>query len=286
MRLSLPRWLAPTVVALSLTATARAEAPPDSPVHDEAELFSPATIAEANRQIDEIRRALGVRLFVDTVKEAPEAERKRFRFLWSRQVNQLLAQQAEKRAQETGVPGIYIVICLKPKDVHVITWPADEDLGFSAHDCEALRREFVHFLRQESPDKTLLAAIAKVRGTLEANRIGAGRSRTSEFLVVGLIAGLLALSAVLYLARRQVRRSAGESPESAGQPDFQAARWGSMFGMPAALWAYDRLFRTVPTGTVPPPSVEPLLAEDEPAEKGPDEQAPADDPSENAPVTP
>jgi hypothetical protein len=86
-----------------------------------------------------------------------------------------------------------------------------------------------------------------------------------------LVGSLLVLWLVLLLLRsRQVRRAAKGGPPA---PLYQPALMGGLFGVPAAFWVHDQLFRSIPPepGAVEPAPdlpVAPAVAQRQPGDEG------------------
>jgi hypothetical protein len=274
----------PAICLACLTCTARAEERA-SPIRDEAGLFRADAIVQAELQIDDIRRTYGRNLFVDTVKSTAPHEQKWFRFLATRQVNRILEQQAQKRAAETGLDGIYVVICNDPKDVHVVVRPAD-DPAFTPHDANTLRLTIVRRLQDSGPDLALLALIRQVQSILQAHATrGQSTSVVNEFVLASLLGGVVGLWLLLCLIRFKMRaRHASDSIEQSAEERARRgpALLGAMFGFPAGHWLYDKLYPSSAQSAGPLPAPEPLaVVEGEDAES-----SPVDERAEDAPVAP
>lgn len=283
---SVPQRLLPVICLACLASAAQAE-DRTSAIRDEAGLFRVDAIAQAERQIDDLRRTYDRRVFVDTVKSVPPHERKWFRFLWTRQANRLLEEQARKRARESGVDGIYIVICNDPKDVHVVVQPA-EDPAFTRHDAEELRRTLVRRLQDSGPDVALLASVRQVGAALQAHATrGQSTSVINEFVLVGLLGGGLGLWMVLSIIRYKMRAGRAIDERAADRACETPALLGAMFGSPTGQWLYDKLY-PCPI-RMPEPVAEPqppASLEGNGTEKAEMERPPADEHPEDAPMVP
>ncbi len=276
--------LLPTLGLVCLANAARAEERA-APIRDEAGLFHADAVVRAEQLIDEIRHNYGRNLFVDTVKSSPPHERKLFRFLWTRQVNRILEEQAQKRAREAGLDGIYVVICNDPKDVHVVVQPAD-DPAFTQHDAETLRRTTARRLQDSGPDAALLAVAEQVRSTLHAHaRRGQSKAIVHEFVLGGILAGgvglWLALCAIRYKIRIRDPITANEVGAAEGARQ-RPALLGALFGSPAGHWIYDKLYPKASPGPQTPPE----LSGGEVVDKIELASAPVDEQPEDAPVSP
>lgn len=235
------RYVGMIACVVSLTSSARAE-DASSPIRDEAHLFHADAIVRAEERIDALRRAYGHKLFVETVATVAPRERKLFRFLWTRQVNRILEEQAAKRADAAGVDGIFVVICNDPKDIHIVVRPA-EDPDFTRHDAENLRRSIARRLQESGPDAGLLALTEQVRTILKAHATrGQSTSVVNVYILLGLVGGGVGLWLVLALVRFKMR--AGQvGMVGVGETALHGpALLGAMFGSPAGAWIYDKLY--------------------------------------------
>lgn len=290
MTSAFPRGL--SLIALACLASGvRAESKPPV-IRDDAGLFHKATIARVEERIAEIRGAFDHNLFVRTVESASARPRRFFPFLLSRpQANRLLEEQARKYADEAGVRGIYVVICKHPRDVHVIVRPED-DPEFTHYDAEAVRRTLARRLDDSSSDAALLALVDQVQSLLQAHAERGLSSVANDVVLVGVLGGGLALWGLLVTIRFRMRRRQPETL-SAEDASMQAratpALLGAMFGYPAGMWIYDKLY-PCPAGT-PLPLCEPqpeatTLRDDESLERNAAEEHPHEEHAEDAPVSP
>jgi hypothetical protein len=237
-------WLRPCFVSLigllCMATTAAAESR-DGAIRDDAGLFHAAAIDRAEQRIDEIHRKFDRRVFVRTVAAA--TQRRWFPFLRTPQVNRMLEEQARGYADESGLSGIYIVICNRPRDVHVVVRPQD-DGEFSRRDVESLRRTLAASLHDKGADRALLAALDQVQELLQQHATRGPAVVVNDFVLGSLLAsgvGLwLLLRLIRYRLRSQERAGSRERPE---EPSARAksALFGAMFGWPAGLWIYDKM---------------------------------------------
>ena len=276
---TLPRLL--LVLGLAcLASAARAEEPPAA-VRDDAHLFDADAVARAEKEIDDIRHAFDRNVFVRTVARH---ERKRFWFLRTPQVNRLLDAQARQIADEVGADGIYIVVCQEPRDVHVIVRPGDDPL-FNRHDAEALRSAAALHLSKGGSDAALLALVEQVRATLQSNVArGPSTSVLNEFALAAILSSGIALWLVLRIVHFKMRAAHPTEETATERTRETPALLGAMFGFPAGLWIYDKLY-PCPSGA-PAPLCEPEPSpppEGESAEHAEDHSA--DERTEDAPVS-
>jgi TPM domain len=283
------QYALPVICLVFLASITRAEGKV-SPIRDEAELFRADTLAKAEQQIGEIRRKYDRNLFVETVKSVPPSQRKWFHFLGTRQVNRILEEQARKLADESSADGIYVVICNDPKDIHVVVRPADDSL-FTPRDGETLRRSIVRGFKDNDADQALLALVRQVQTTLQTNTTrGQSTAVVSEFVLAGLIGGGVGLWLVLCIVRYKMRarRAVRETEENAEEQARQTpALLGAMFGFPAGLWIYDKLYpRPVKVSFSLPERQTSAVLKGDGAEKTIVERPPLEERSEDAPMVP
>jgi hypothetical protein len=242
-------FLLSLVAALALALPRPGRADVNTPtVVDDARLFGPETIAQAERQIDEIRRTYQRDLLIETVEALPRPRKWWLRFWARRQVNRALADLARERAQDAAVDGLCVLICKDPRGVSVVAWPEGHGQEITAEDCEQLRTQVVRDL-QGDPDQALLNAVAKARNLfhhrLAAERAGS-RDGVNIFLVAVIMLALLGVWLTLCLVR--LRLNAGHRPALADQAP---GLLGYMFGSMAGHWIYDRLFQAGPAPLAP-----------------------------------
>ncbi len=277
-----------TVICLACLAKAAPAEERVAVVHDEAGLFRADAIARAEQQIDDIRQTYHRYLFVETVKSASPSKWHWKWFLRTREVNQLLQEQAEKRADASGADGIYVVICNDPRAVHVVVRPAD-DPAFTPHDAETLRRTIARLPRDSSPNEALSEVVRQVQSILRASATrGQSTSVVSEFVLAGVLGGGLGLWLVLGLIRYKMRSDGADDPieeTTEVQVRRRPALMGAMFGFPAGHWIYDKLYPSPAQGAALMPLREtPVEAEGNGNEKTDTEGPPADERVEDAPI--
>jgi hypothetical protein len=288
MTSALPRVLF-ALCGVCLASAARADEHV-SPIRDDAHLFHADAIARAEARIAELHRTFDRRLFVQTVASASPQQRRLFPFLWTPQVNRLLEEQARKLAKQSGVPGIYVVICTQPRDVHVIVEPGD-DPHFTPRDADALRRSLARRLHDSGADASLLALVDQVQATLQVHAARGAISFVDDFVLLTLLGGGLGLWFLLCLIRYKLRGRQAVDAARSGEPNRtdDAALLGAMFGCPAGMWIYDKLYPCPASAAGPlcePPAEPTLPPVDENVEAMDDQRHPLDEPAEDAPVSP
>ncbi|MFO0880473.1 MAG: hypothetical protein U0840_24270 [Gemmataceae bacterium] len=229
---------------LLVFAVAAAPEPAAPPVFlDREHLFGPEAIERVTQVAEDLREQHGVGLVVETMAAAPNLSPDKVRTMKSRAVIQALRDEAQNRADELGVRGLYVLITQEPRHVTVIAYPADRERDWetSDHKREKLRKALSQMDRHD-PDRTLVRAIEEFRGSLGEPKRPSPMDLLPPLIVCG---GLLALWLVLLLLRRQLARN--DRPLATYQP----AMLGNIFGVPAGFWIYDRLFASERPLTVP-----------------------------------
>lgn len=260
-------------------------------VRDDAGLFQADSIARAEQGIAEIREMFDRNLFVQTIASASPRQRRLFPYLRTPEVNRLLKEQAAKYADESGVPGIYVVICTRPRDVHVIVRP-EGDPQFTRHDAEALRRMLARRLADSAPDAALLAVVEQVHDLLQAHATRGAASLTNDFVFASILGGGAVVWILLVMIRFNMRKRQSEEPggKDAALPARTApALLSAVFGFPAGMWIYDKLY-PCPAGTplsLCEPELEPAPKREEQSMEDTDSgQHPQEKRTEDAPVSP
>jgi hypothetical protein len=258
-------------------------------VKDGAGLFSPAAVARADEQIAQIRETYGCDLVIETVGALPKTDRRWFRFLYAREVNRFLADWARDRARDEEVDGIYVVVCKEPRSVITVVYPPAQEQTFAPGDCAQLRRQFAHHLGRSGPDQALLDGVSEARNLLETRHRENAAPPANLVLVGGIIAGVLGFWVVLGLMLRGLGAADTGSAyqEIRGRGVLLPALLGSLFGVPAGYWIYDKLFLGGPRPATTPAGPEPVTGvrpEPVPEEKEPVTEEAVDEPQGNAPV--
>ncbi len=240
------------MLTILLAGSALAAGPPSRPaVIDKAKLFSPQAVERANQRIATIQKDYHIGLYVDTLTELPDIDPAKFRSMGTRQRDRLYHDIAEERADAEGIDGIYVLVTTNPGNVVLVGWPGRRDVenipleqggGLSYTKRETrMRKPFARELGKD-PDGALLRLVDHFSVVVQ-ERISPPPSPLETLgaaIVVGVLVGAWVL---LFLLRRAIaRRQAAASGEPC-RPIYQPAMLGSLFGVPAGFWIYDRLFR-------------------------------------------
>jgi hypothetical protein len=242
-------------------------------VIDQAKLFSPAAVERANLLVAAIREQYGIDLVVDTIEELPGQSEATFRSMRTSAMRRLYHDVALDRADNEGVDGIYFLVTTKPRYVVVVGWPParreSEDLpldqggGLSTTKRETkMRQPFVRELGDD-PDAALLRLVYHFRAAVK-ERLPPPPSPLGTFQAAILVGVMFGAWVALMLLQRAVARRQATATGEPCRSLYQPAMLGSLFGVPAGFWIYDRLFRSErpPAGTAV--VVEPLTSPEKP----------------------
>jgi len=233
-------------------------------VRDDAGLFRPEIIAQADKGIRELFDRYHVDLRIETLS-LPDGERQTVERMRQKARSDYFAKLAAERAKEADVNGLYILICANPSHVQVTAYPDSAGALFywwprkEIHD--SLRRTFqgvregagrhdaaeaaVGFGFRARPatggDAALLATVEKVTELVQ-RRVGDPNAVPVMPVVVVLAAGVGAWVLFSLLSQRMSKRSPHEGLFVPMQPDRGPALLAARFGSPGAFWLYDRLF--------------------------------------------
>ncbi len=238
------RSLLVLVAALGLAGAGRAEEK-GLPIRDEAGLFKPAAVAEAQKKIDEIRAKYHLGLMVETVPPLP-VERKWW-WSWRFEVHHRMDEKAKERAREANLAGVVVLICKEPK-VEVVVLPSQERF-FTTVDAAGLRRRVLKHLKAGEADAALKDIVKTVGDILQKSRADQQPALAgSEWVLAVALGSGVGLWGLVGLLRKRMR------PAGAGEPlELKPALLAGRFGSPAAFWVYDPLFlarrASVPIGT-------------------------------------
>lgn len=238
-------------------------------VIDEAHLFKPDAIEKADRQIKHIRARFGTDLTIVTLKGLSEIDTDPYNLDNADQKRELFDEWV--RARASRLDGIYVVICLDPKMIHIVV---SEGTDFTDLNRRNLYRLLVDRIQPDNPDQGavqgffnkfrkkrdnnegLLAAVDFVEAKLNANR---PVDLTNWMFGMGAIAGILGVWIVLGLVRMRLRR---RTPAEAGVHDADdsgrsIAVLGGGIGAVCGDWLFGRVLwasRKVARVVLPPPA--------------------------------
>jgi hypothetical protein len=208
-------------------------------IHDDAGMFHASAVDRAEQDITNIRRTFERGLFVRTIASAAPQPSRWLPQLRTPRINRILEEQARTFAEESVAPGVYVLICKRPRDVHVVIWPPD-DAELNRHDAENLRQTLLQDLHDKSADAALFALVDRVGDILQDRAAHGSSPVVNSVVLAALLGGGLALWLLLRLIRRRIR--AGDVSEQAALLHETPASLGTMFGFPAGLWIYDKIY--------------------------------------------
>src|SRR5579884_1297819 len=168
MRCATLRPLALLVLGLGPAVAVRAADEPSS-VRDQAGLFSPQTVRQADERIADIRRAFHRRVLVDARREIPNAarfERKELGGLFSRQETEFHKLAVDMARGVPDFEGVYILFYRK--DAHANLWvavvEAPTDRDDEAFPPESRRKvlQAIRHAEARGPDAALLAGLDRL----------------------------------------------------------------------------------------------------------------------------
>lgn len=226
-----PIAVGPLLALLALTAGARAE----HGLRDQAGSFGTAARDEANRLMDEFKRRTGKDLLIETFARLPEPEANQIAKTHPASARRQRFQEiAERRAQEAGIDGIYVLLSKQPAGHAVAVWPPENDALFPREDREDLDDRFGDIRRLgRNHDADLLTAVQMTISAVESNRraqaagpIQDGFHWTDAVLAVAALCGLGLVLHLLRLSRPGFTRRAVEvrtSPDVCAAPSPAAA---------------------------------------------------------------
>jgi hypothetical protein len=255
---------------------------------DRAKLFSPAAVERANKNLAEIHDQYHIDLVIDTFTELPGAGDARLKALKSsREKNKFLDATARDRAEHEGVDGLYLLVLTDPSVAVLVGYPSrreserlplDQGGGFSwTKRDEHLLGPFRRGLRPGGDhDSALRVLVEHFRKAIDS-RVAVEPSPLPILPAAAVVGGLVGLWVLLSLVRRMAARRDSGPPPSIYQP----AMLGSLFGIPAGFWIYDRLFQLERART--PPAEEHAKSPPD-AEEGVPPAAPTPPPEEGAPL--
>jgi hypothetical protein len=158
------RWLLiSSLLALGLSS-AWAVYPP--PVKDEAKFFKPETLEKAGKKIHDIYRQYRKDLVVETLPAIPSDQEKKFKEVGKAR---FFSSWAERRVDELGVNGIYVLIVRDPKYVQIGEDERTRNKSFPLSARNKLRDTMVRLFSGDKFDDGLLAGLDFVESTLKAH---------------------------------------------------------------------------------------------------------------------
>lgn len=222
------------------------------PVRDEASLFSKSAIKDASAHIKRIEDDFGLKMRIEVIKAFPEEDEDNFANLSRKAKQQRIKDWAIERVKKMQFEGLYLIIC-KADGTRFVQIAGDLDRRRHNFTDTTLRR-FQRQLERElarNPDRALGSYLDRISTKLDELSVSED-SPLPDGMAAILLGGMVGLSIVLLIVHRRLL-----SPESpTAILDQRPAILGSLFGVPAGFWIYDRLYRSLPVHgvTEPPPN--------------------------------
>jgi hypothetical protein len=234
-----------------LPAAGRAE------VIDRADFFSHEYIELADKRIEDLKRSQGKDLRIETIKAVPEAWQKKIKDAKTpKEKAKLFEEFSQERLQGSSFDGVYILLCLEPKYLHVTVFPESNGSLLTEQNRVAISKKLqeprkvlgIFGGRETTPNHRLLETINLVGNKLTANHPADDRVWIGIYTVIGCI--LLAWVVLGLIRVKLVRR--GQSADPAGGITAVAAtgmNYAVLGGIPGSMageWLCDVLFRRRP----------------------------------------
>jgi uncharacterized membrane protein YgcG len=156
--------LAPALAALLTPAAARAVYPP--PVKDDGKFFKPEALEKANKKIHEIYQKYRKDVVVQTIEAlSPEEEKQ----LKDEGKAKFFEKFADKRAEDVGLNGVYVLFVKKPQHYQIVIDPETRKRAFTPADRRKLGEKIVEQFKAGNFDAGLLDGLDVVEASLKAN---------------------------------------------------------------------------------------------------------------------
>src|SRR5439155_12483546 len=154
---------------LALSSPARA-ATAKAEVADNAAFFSADAVRQANQKLDDIDAKYGKQMRVETYPTIPDEQRGNYNEANKRQFFQ---NWTRRRAQETGITGVFVLICKEPSSLQVEVGKNTAASGaFTLADRTRLANQMLAAFRQKNYDPALLDAVNFFETTLAQHQGG------------------------------------------------------------------------------------------------------------------
>ncbi len=240
--MNLPRSLLPALLALILAGTVQAQ-PAGGYIQDDAGLFSPAAVFEADQKIAHLRDTTHVAFWIRTMKVLPDDLIKELSGHSLKGQARAFKRFALEQAESEGRQGIYLLISDAPKHrlTMVVVTPESLSRLFTNTDADVLRRIFASSHLKDTPDQILAEGVEKVQYLLVVR----SESTTVGWALIGAVGcGLLGLWLLFSVIRFRVPSStpSGEAETLRRRNNLMGGMLGGMFGTVAGHWIYDALF--------------------------------------------
>ena len=234
-------------------------------VNDEAKLFSPEAVAQADGRIQDIVHHFHRDLTIDTIESIPadmqaeyqQSGKAKFFLDW-----------ADRRAKDKRLQGIYVLICKNPGHLEIVLDKSIREHGFTFADRDLLAKQMLGLLKEKRYDAALAEAVNFVDSRLRAHQgraaaplpaqphPGGPQNPAQGSPILGWIcfgvAALVGIWLVMAVVRMLFGGGRGYGPGGPGSGGygpggygggggggFLSSMLGGMFGAAAGNWIYD-----------------------------------------------
>jgi hypothetical protein len=159
------RAMMPAVLVVGLAGVGRADTG-TSGVKDNAELFTPAALETAKKEIAAIKQACVRDLLIETFKTAPPNRISELRGMDADARKGFFTDWSKKRMQRLHLKDIYVLFCKDPPYIEVTVGQEMLHRAFPAADRDHLRDLMLTHFRQKDYDTSLLKGVRFVRARL------------------------------------------------------------------------------------------------------------------------
>jgi len=151
----LPRWAVAPVFALGWLLSAAA-VPLPAQVRDNAGFFSAGAVREADQIIRKIKADHGEDLLIETFATVPDGTARQVKEMDGGERNRYFERWAQRRAEEAGVNGVYVLICKDPGHVQVEVGNKTQRKAFTLGERDELMRLIRDRFKKKEYDAGLL----------------------------------------------------------------------------------------------------------------------------------
>jgi uncharacterized membrane protein YgcG len=163
---SRPRRIWLTLLAFCAALSLAAAASPAGTIVDNAHIFSPSAVDQAQHSIDQIRIRHQKDLNVETIASLPADQQDALK---AQGKDAFFEQWARQRAKAMGTNGVYVLICMDPRHLQVEVGNRTETREFTTADRDALRTQLVSQFKAQQYDAGLTDAANFVLDKMDAN---------------------------------------------------------------------------------------------------------------------
>jgi hypothetical protein len=156
------RYLSAVGVCLLLISRAGAVAPQ---IRDDGKFFSPDAVKKADEQIRDLYAKYRKDVLIETFPSVPADQLEKVKAMDQKQKSEYFHKQAEDRAKQRAVNGIYILITREPKYLYVQITPSAKTV-FDREFYNRLREVLFSNFGEEHFDEGLAAAVRAVQERL------------------------------------------------------------------------------------------------------------------------